>query len=249
MMTREEREIQQLHDTWDGHARSDPLWAIVSKPDMRNGRWVESDFYETGRREIGAVMGRLEEVAPLMQRKRALDFGCGVGRGTEALGEYFERVDGVDISEAMVEQARAATTHPGTCIYQVNAGPDLSLFEDASFDLVHSYIVLQHVGRALATGYLREFVRVLRPGGVLHFQLPTSPRWDLRGLIIRFAPTALLERINQGMWMEGMSERQVRRLLEGMDLVILNVADDGSAGEHWHSRRYTAAKPRPASRS
>ncbi|MBO0838242.1 MAG: SAM-dependent methyltransferase, partial [Actinobacteria bacterium] len=70
-------EIRQLRDTWDAHARSDPLWAILVKPDMRNGRWVESDFYETGRREISAVMDRLEKVAPLAERKRALDFGCG----------------------------------------------------------------------------------------------------------------------------------------------------------------------------
>ncbi|MBO0728167.1 MAG: class I SAM-dependent methyltransferase [Acidimicrobiaceae bacterium] len=244
-MRRADREIQRLRDTWDGYARSDPLWTVVAAPGMRGRRWREPDFYETGRREIAEVMGRMEEVAHLGQRKRALDFGCGVGRLTEALGEHFERVDGVDISEAMIQQARAASTHSGPCAYHVNVGADLSLFQDATFDLVYSNIVLQHLGRALATRYLREFVRVLRPGGVLNFQLPTSRRWNLRGLVVRLAPARLQEHI-RGMRMEGMPDKQVRRWLEGMDLVIVEVAVDGSAGDQWHSRRYIGAKPRPA---
>ena len=53
--------------------------------------------------------------------------------------------------------------------------PDLTVFSDASFDLVASDIVLQHLpDRATVEGYLAEFVRVLKPGGLLVFQLPSS---------------------------------------------------------------------------
>src|SRR5262249_53742407 len=48
-------------------------------------------------------------------------------------------------------------------------------FRDGVFDLVISLIVLQHVPAALSVRYLLEFARVLRPGGVMAFQLPSEP--------------------------------------------------------------------------
>jgi SAM-dependent methyltransferase len=47
-------------------------------------------------------------------------------------------------------------------------------FADESFAFVYSNIVLQHVPRRLALGYLREFVRVLEPGGALVFGVQDS---------------------------------------------------------------------------
>ncbi|HEX8929982.1 MAG TPA: class I SAM-dependent methyltransferase, partial [Actinomycetota bacterium] len=44
---------------------------------------------------------------------------------------------------------------------------DLAIFGDDRFDLVCSLLVLQHVRPGYARAYLREFLRVLRPGGVL----------------------------------------------------------------------------------
>ncbi len=36
---------------------------------------------------------------------KALDFGCGVGRLTQALADYFNEVAGVDVSPTMVNKA------------------------------------------------------------------------------------------------------------------------------------------------
>ena len=46
------------------------------------------------------------------------------------------------------------------------------IFDDNSFDFIYSYVVLQHMRPDYALSYLREFVRVLAPGGVMAFQLP-----------------------------------------------------------------------------
>ena len=82
---------------------------------------------------------------------------------------------GVDISDRMVAEARRLNAdHPG-CRFVVNATDDLSLFEEGSFDLIHTRLVLQHLpGVEVIGSYLREFVRVLRPGGLLAFQMPSS---------------------------------------------------------------------------
>lgn len=56
------------------------------------------------------------------------------------------------------------------------AAPHLRLFDAGSFAFIISNIVLQHVQPSLATEYLREFLRILAPGGVLIFQLPSHQR-------------------------------------------------------------------------
>jgi ubiquinone/menaquinone biosynthesis C-methylase UbiE len=108
------------------------------------------------------------------ERDRALDFGCGLGRMTRALAAHFDACIGIDISEEMVRGARAANADVTNVSFEVNPATDLRRFEDASFDLVYSMIVLQHVpDRDAIESYVREFCRVLRPGGLAVFQLPT----------------------------------------------------------------------------
>lgn len=242
-------DVDQLRRAWEQHGQSDPLWAILTETGKRGGRWDVSTFFATGREEIAGLMRTLEPHGVPAGRARALDFGCGVGRLTEALADHFELVDGVDISDAMIARAREGSGHPDRCRYHVNARGDLRLFEDGTFDLAHSSIVLQHVGRDLARSYLSELARVLRPGGVLHVQLPTTPRWNLGGIVVRLLPAPLLNRLRGGMRMEGIPEPEVRALLDREGLSLLDVAPDGSAGERWNSRRYTARKPEVAGAS
>lgn len=143
------------------------MFNILSTP----GGWDEAEFFATGEREIAHVLGRLDELGIERPTGRALDFGCGVGRLTLALADRFDHVDGVDISPEMIALAEG---HPG-CEFHVNDEPDLALFADDTFDFVYSFIALQHMARELAEGYVREFVRVLKPGGVAVFQVPEGP--------------------------------------------------------------------------
>lgn len=167
---------------WEAWARHDPLWAILSDPAKTDGRWDKPEFLATGAAEIAWLISDLSEKGIEVRRGRCLDFGCGVGRLSQALSEVFDRCDGVDISDTMVRQAREWNQHPDRCFYHVNDRPDLSLFSDGSFDLIYSNIVLQHIEPDISERYIREFVRVLGPGGVAVFQVPardTRPRHEL----------------------------------------------------------------------
>jgi SAM-dependent methyltransferase len=156
---------------WDRQARFDPLWAILSDPSKAGRRWDLRAFLETGRREVSLLMYQLRTLGIDLPRRSALDFGCGVGRLTQPLAAFFDRVVGVDISPRMVARARELTP---ACEFVVNSGADLAGHEDAAFDLVLSSIVLQHVPRReWIEAYLREFVRVLAPGGAIVFTLPS----------------------------------------------------------------------------
>lgn len=48
-------------------------------------------------------------------RKHALDFGCGVGRLTQALAAHFDEVTGVDISPSMIKLAKKYSRHGDGC--------------------------------------------------------------------------------------------------------------------------------------
>jgi SAM-dependent methyltransferase len=160
---------------WEELAAEDPLWAVLTDPSRRAGGWDVDEFLRTGEEEIRDLLRRASELGVPEAFGRALDFGCGAGRLTRALAARFGEGIGVDISEAMVAEARRINADCEGCTFLVNDSPDLRRFGDASFDLVYSTLVLQHLpGRRLVAGYLAEFVRVLRPGGVAVFQLPSS---------------------------------------------------------------------------
>jgi trans-aconitate methyltransferase len=166
-------DLEQLRNDWDALAKRDALWAILTDGDKTDGGWDVGEFFATGEIEIATVMGYLAEVGCLPETAgAALDFGCGVGRLTQAMARRFAASVGVDISEEMIRRAETLNQY-AHCNYMTSVTERL-LFGDESFAFVYSNIVLQHMPRRLALGYLREFVRVLEPGGVLVFGVQDS---------------------------------------------------------------------------
>ena len=95
-----------------------------------------------------------------------LDVGCGPGTITVGLARRAGRVVGLDMSPEMVESARSLATREGvgSAVFEVGSAYELP-FEGATFDVVYAHQVLQHLGDPVAA--LREFRRVLRPGGLV----------------------------------------------------------------------------------
>lgn len=165
--------LERLRSDWDALAKRDALWAILTDGAKAGGGWDVAEFFETGEIEIATVMGYLDEVRCVPDAAgAALDFGCGVGRLTQAMARRFAASVGVDISEQMIRKAEELNQYEH-CSYVTSAAEQLP-FGDESFVFVYSNIVLQHMPRRLAAGYLQEFVRVLEPGGVLVFGVQDS---------------------------------------------------------------------------
>ena len=166
--------LRALARKWDTLGESDPLWAVLTHPDKERGRWDPEAFFRSGRAQVRAALGVVAELGWTLHHGTALDFGSGVGRLTQALCEHFDVVDGVDVARSMIETAERFNRFPERCTYHLNLLGDLSLFPNDRFDFVYSTYVLQHMGSDLAHGYVEEFVRVLAPGGVALFQMPTA---------------------------------------------------------------------------
>jgi SAM-dependent methyltransferase len=163
--------LEELQKNWEAFGKSDPLRAILGHPES----WDVDQFFATGVSEINELLGQLDGLSVQPGRSTALDFGCGVGRLTQALARHFDECHGVDIAPPMVELARRYNSHGDRCHYHINQVPHLGIFPNDKFDLIYSNITLQHMEPQYAAAYIKEFVRVLRPGGVLAFQLPSEP--------------------------------------------------------------------------
>jgi SAM-dependent methyltransferase len=156
---------------WEELAALDPYWAILSEPDKRFNLWDADEFFRTGKEQVDALVAIAKQLDRPCEWNCALDFGCGIGRLTRALGDYFPECHGLDISAEMVRKAQTLVPR---CFFHVHTEPNLRLFPDSFFDLIYSVIVLQHQpSHAAVFGYIAEFVRVLRRQGLLAFQLPS----------------------------------------------------------------------------
>ncbi len=162
---------RKVFEAW---GRTDPMHAALTRSGYEEA-WTPEAFFARGREEIGEVMEHMAKLPVDPGRERALDFGCGAGRLTRALADEFERVIGLDIAASMVEAAREHNAHPGRVSYRVNTSDRLEGLDDASFDFVYSSKTLQHIPPPEARGYIREFMRVLRAGGVAVFQIRNGP--------------------------------------------------------------------------
>lgn len=163
-------------DFWERAAKVDPLWAVLSDPSKRNRQWDLPSFFATGEREITLLLYQLRTLGHAPTPGRAMDFGCGVGRLTQALAPRFAEVIGVDASETMIQLAEQLNRFRGRVRYILNDAPSLQNFGTATFDFVYSDIVLQHLPAPLASGYVAEFLRILVPGGIAVFQLSSHKR-------------------------------------------------------------------------
>jgi 2-polyprenyl-3-methyl-5-hydroxy-6-metoxy-1,4-benzoquinol methylase len=169
--------VQDMVDNWNAWGTQDPMFAILTDPDKDHGRWKEEEFFATGAEQVGRRLNWLRTSGIEVQRGRALDFGCGIGRLTNALASHFGEVYGVDISASMVERARQVCRFPNQIKYFQNSAPDLRSFKDGNYDFIYSELVLQHIPPRYQLLYIGEFLRLLSPQGVALFQTLHAVGW------------------------------------------------------------------------
>lgn len=225
-------DLEETQRHWERLAQSDPLYAVLSEPSKRGRRWQEAEFFATGEAEIAELARRAGALGLSLGGRRALDFGCGVGRLTQALAGLYAEALGVDASPSMLELARAYDRR-GRCRFALNQAPDLAAFPGGHFDLVYSNLVLQHLPPAAARRFIAEFLRLRSPGGLAVFHLPTRGEGSrLRAALKALCPPPLLRawrRLRYGaghpaeveVAMHGVPEAEVLELLRSLGGEVL----------------------------
>ena len=241
---------------WNLLARTDPYWAVLTEPSKDGNRWKLDEFFATGRDDVETALARVAAVAPgWSARGRALDFGCGVGRLSQALAGRFEQVTGVDIAADMLALARRHNRAGDRVEFIENRAADLRLFPDHTFQLVLSLITLQHVEPQYSRHYLKEFVRVCAPGGIVVVQIPSDQLTPSRPRRFSLWPPTHWKRLKRAcrrwlvleptMEMHTLPRAEVEALLTAAGAEVLAVEPMPAAGPQYVSYRYIARRRDP----
>ncbi len=165
---------EQMRADWNQRAREDAHYYVA----FGSRNQDEEGFLKTALDVVGAIEWEFKRFPKDSNRRawRALEIGCGPGRLMKPLSPHFGEIHGVDVSDEMIRIARERLRDiPHAHVHATN-GSSLNRFADQSFEIVYSYAVFQHIpSRSVVLEYMREIVRVLKPGGVFRGQFNSLP--------------------------------------------------------------------------
>ena len=126
--------------------------------------------------DIGASLAAyIEATWPDFRPKRILDLGCSVGHSTIPYKERFPdaEIHAVDVGAPMLRHAHRRAESLGHAIHFSQQNAEALDFEDGSFDLIVSHILLHETSAKAIRNIMSECHRLLAPGGLmLHGEVP-----------------------------------------------------------------------------
>lgn len=142
------------------------VWNSVSR-DVETAKLAVSGYVDEDQyRAMGKVSrDMLKAMAGYGPDDTILEIGAGVGRVGAFLAPECREWIGCDASGNMVEHMKHRLAHlPNARAVEIS-GYDLQPIADESVDLVYSTVVYMHLDEWDRWAYIREGMRVLRPGG------------------------------------------------------------------------------------
>ena len=126
---------------------------------------------DIGRSTAAYVKAHFPNLAP----KRILDMGCSVGHSTLPYAELWPdaEIHAIDVGAPMLRYAHARAESLGKAIHFSQQNAEHTDYEDGSFDLIVSHILVHETSHHAIRNIMREAHRLLRPGGVvIHAETP-----------------------------------------------------------------------------
>lgn len=172
-----------------------------------------------------------KRVGPLAGKK-VLDVGCGNGGMSISLALSGAKPVGLEVEEELYEiskkQAEAYGVDIGAILYDGEKMP----FDDDFFELAISVSVLEHTSDPIL--YLREILRVIKPGGLFYLAFPNKiwPKETHTGLwFLTYLPRLIRPKIIKLFHRNSLEDYNLHfysyRDLEKMLAVVMN------GGYHW----------------
>lgn len=155
---------------WEDWGKKDPYFSVFTNQKFRLHALTDdakAEFFEIGRLQTEYILQVIHKhVDPHFQPQSALDFGCGVGRLVIPLARTISRVVGLDVSQSMLAEAKknAAEQNMANAAF-LQSDDTLSNIRE-QFDLVHSFIVFQHIPPERGREIFSALLAKIAPGGI-----------------------------------------------------------------------------------
>ena len=151
---------EQMKSDWDRRVDHDyRFW-------MSDGYKDDASMWEAGERDMSILLKDAGDTS----HKTMLELGCGVGRLLRAGLKRFKHVIGIDVSESAIKKAHEFLNFETNLELYTGNGIDLTPVPDHSVDTLISFAALTSIPTSVIANYMREFHRVLKPGGEVRLQ-------------------------------------------------------------------------------
>lgn len=104
-------------------------------------------------------------IQAFLPSKNILEIAPGFGRCTQFLKDFCDHLVVVDLSEKCIRACQERFRDCNNIEYHVNDGRSLDMVADQSIDFIFSWDSLVHADSSVMKEYLRQFSRILKPGG------------------------------------------------------------------------------------
>ena len=108
----------------------------------------------------------IEQYSLKNSRKMALDIGCGNGKFTEIMADYFEHVDAIDLSEEIIAKNREKSKRDN-CFYHCESLEEFAKRVDAHYDFIYVGGVLMYIDDSKIEDNYKALEKLLNKEAVL----------------------------------------------------------------------------------
>jgi 2-polyprenyl-3-methyl-5-hydroxy-6-metoxy-1,4-benzoquinol methylase len=238
---------------WRKVAEEDPFWGVLSQDEYRKDAMnvdALKQFMASGEQYVANIFGFIRKhLAADFSPVRGLDVGCGVGRLAIPMAKVVKEAVGVDIAPAMLALCASHAKLAGVNNLELVESDDTLSRVTGTFDIVNSYIVLQHIPPERGYRLIQAMLDRLNLGGIgsIHLTYAKSRKFLIheqpKALYYRREGGALIDIIDAG-WnppegtinMFDYDLNQVMAQLtraSGVPMLLLPTNDDSHLGTHF----------------
>ena len=238
-----QRLLAHVQAVWERVGNDRPHWSVLTVPEYLPERIDENreQFYASGADFVSRLDAALQRAAKTLSGGRCLELGCGVGRVTAHLASRFAHVVGVDISTPHLALAKAYLSEQRIENVTLQRLSNLSELESfTGIDVLYSTFVLQHNPPPIMYAVLDKILTNLNPGAFAFFQVPVYG--DGYSFTIDDYIAGLDDVGRHGIEMHVLPQRYLFSLFEKHAMRLLDLIDDGGAGNRYLSHQVLAQK-------
>lgn len=236
--------FESTQASWKCFGEQQPYWSVVTHNEfkMQNidqkaiDKFYMQGILQAARIVSTAIRNHVVEDRDELKKMDILEIGCGCGRVTKHLIEYFGKVVAVDISSGNLNIARQKLDQSNVEFRLVT---DTSDYEGMpQCDIVYSYLVLQHNCPPVIEYMITSMMQCVKDRGIVIFQVPTYKR----GYHFEYDSYIRGTRDAEMMEMHTLDQKRIFELAYRNDCIPLEVYPDYSTGQADNSTWFVLQK-------